>query len=201
MHCAEPVSALPSKSQDPRPIPPASDPDIEGTAFEWDDRLLPGRPLRFIARGTLRACSWATLAECAVGAFSKCNLEMVETRHPPYSKADRWLLGAHPGVGFIVAEADLQRSRVGILKLSGYRSFVAALSAWTDPALGKHDSDDEQTRHDWIIEVRAGRVYSEDHEGRGAGAVRQFAAVADTEDEFGWIATTIVESVGAVVRP
>jgi hypothetical protein len=140
------------------------------------------------------------LAERTVAAFAACNLDLAEIRHPPFSRSDLGFLGAQRGVGYIVAEADLQRARVGFLQLAGYKSFIAALSAWVNPALGKHDVDSELVPHDWILEVRAGRVFSEDHEGRGVGQARQFSAIADSEDAFAWIAGATLTSIGASVQ-
>jgi hypothetical protein len=187
------MSGLPLPAVPPRPIPPPSDPDLEGRTPEWSDRLLPDRPLRFVADGKVGACAWATLSERAVAALTECGFDLAEARPPPYTKKDRSLLGASPGYGWIVGESDLHRGEFGFFRTQGFASFIASVQAWTDPALVKGDNDSEETPHAWIARVRAGRVRSVQVLSRYSGNVRQFRGILETEDSYTWIAPAILE--------
>jgi hypothetical protein len=190
-HLSAVSSSLPTGGPE-RSKPPPSDPSLEGEIAEWSDRLLPDRPLRFLAEGKIQARAWAALAEQAVACFDECDLELAEVRTPPYTRKDRKLLGAQPGYGWIVGEAELRPAEFGLLETKGYRSFIAAIQAWTDPAIGKREPDTEQTPHAWNVRVRAGRVHSVEVLSRYHGAVRQFRGTTDTDEAYGWIAKEIL---------
>lgn len=180
-------SAAPERS-----TPPPSDPTRKETAAEWGDRLLPERPLRFVANGRIAGCSWARLTERTLAAFKECGLDLAETRPPPYTRKDLSYIGARPGYGWIVGEADLRAITTGVAGMTAFESFVAAVQAWTRPALERGDLDSVLTPHDWAARVRAGRVHSVEVISRYSGPIRQYRGTADTEERYGWIPSAIL---------
>jgi hypothetical protein len=167
-------------------FPTTSDPELAGTTPGWSDRFLPERPFRFVADGRVTQVSWADLAQRVVDAFPELHFAFAESRPPPFDKKAMSYLGATPGYGWLVGEAELQAAQSSFLGDKRFRSLVLTFQAWANPAVDKHELGVATTARDWQIRARAGRVLSQVTTGRGP-RVRQFKAVLDTEDTLGWL--------------
>jgi len=182
-------------SSDPsgtRPLLSASDPALIQSAGEWRDWTLPNRNLSFVAEGRIRSISWAELAGKIPMALWAATLGVAYVNAPGFDPHAPQGPGEIPGYGWAVGEADLREyQKFRILSSSNFQSFVSTIQFWESPAPSKGSIDTALVPHEWVVRVRAGRVYSSYVVSHG-GPYRMFWEVAPTEDALGWIAKSVL---------